>query len=36
LQQAIRSSYRATILRRVEEAALTRIERIRLNCRTAG
>jgi hypothetical protein len=36
LQQAIRSSYRATILRRVEKAALIRIERIRLNYRIAG
>jgi hypothetical protein len=36
LQQAIRSSYRATILRRIKKAALTRIERICLNCRTAG
>jgi hypothetical protein len=35
LQQAIRSSYRVTILRRVKEAALTRIERICLSCRTA-
>jgi hypothetical protein len=35
LQQAIRSSYRRTTLQTVE-AAIIRIARIRLNCRTAG